>query len=75
MAFDEAGRWLTIERGDPGGTATFTAANYGSEAITISLPSAATGWELALATVPGSPVAGTISLPPGTGAIFARPAG
>ena len=26
---DEAGRWLTIERGDPGGAATFTAANYG----------------------------------------------
>ena len=35
---DEAGRWLTIERGDPSGAATFTAANFGEQAAAIRLP-------------------------------------
>src|SRR3954469_12855074 len=35
---DEARRSVTIERGDPGGATTFTAANFGTEEAVIPLP-------------------------------------
>ncbi len=74
---DEAGRWLTIERGDPSGAATFTAANLGERAAALRLPADGARWELALATsstVPARVDGGTssFSLPPDTAAIFTR---
>ncbi|HEY4395799.1 MAG TPA: malto-oligosyltrehalose trehalohydrolase [Polyangia bacterium] len=73
VAFDEAGRWLTIERGDPGGAATFTAANYGERPVVLALPRTRAAWALALGSgLDVVAVGGTVSLPPGTGAIFAR---
>jgi maltooligosyltrehalose trehalohydrolase len=56
VAFDEAGRWLAIERGDPSGAATFTAANYGDAPAVIPLPARADGWSVALATIPDLPL-------------------
>ena len=75
VAFDEAGRWLTIARSDPGGSATFTAANYGAEPASIVIPG--DGWELALATLPEvapTRISGgtTVTLPRHAAALFAR---
>ena len=74
---DEAGRLVTIERGDPSGAATFTAANFGAEQTAIRLPAGGAGWELALATssVPPARVDGatvSFSLPRDTAAVFIR---
>ena len=76
VAADEARRSVTIERGDPSGAATFTAANFGDEEAAIRLPSGAR-WELALATssvAPGRMDGGTgsIALPGDTAALFTR---
>jgi len=67
---DEAGRWLTIRRGDPGGAATFTCANLGDAPVRISLPEGR--WRLALATVSTqeSEPTGTVMLAPSTAAIY-----
>ena len=74
---DEAGRWLTIERGDPGGAATFTCANFGdAPARDSTLPDGA--WELALATQPSVSASATltggdvVTLPPSTALIYER---
>ncbi|HEY6476428.1 MAG TPA: malto-oligosyltrehalose trehalohydrolase [Polyangia bacterium] len=67
VAFDEAGRWLTVERRDPGGAATFTAANYGEAPTLIALPANGEGWSVALATTDGPPPRperGMIAVPP-----------
>ena len=74
---DEAGRSVTIERGDPSGATTFTAANLGEQVAALRLPAEGAGWELALATsstVPARVDGGTrsFSLPPDTAAIFTR---
>jgi maltooligosyltrehalose trehalohydrolase len=75
VAFDEAGRWLTIERGDPAGAATFTAANYGDAPAAIQLPARGDGWSVALATIPGLPVPraerGVLVVPPGAAFLLA----
>ncbi len=80
VAADEAGLWLTIERGDPSGAASFTAANYGGQVATIRLPADGARWGLALcssaaagrlAVDPGAP----LSLPRDTAAIFTRDPG
>jgi maltooligosyltrehalose trehalohydrolase len=76
VAFDENARWLTIARRDPGGSATFTAANLGQEAARVMVPNDPGAWRLALATasleVPREPAAGvTFSLPPGSAVIYA----
>ena len=49
---DEAGRWLTIRRGDPTGAASFTIANLGDAPLRLRLPEGPPGarWRLALAT-------------------------
>ena len=47
---DEAGRWLTIVRGDAWGASTFTCANLGDAPARIRLPAGT--WRLALATEP-----------------------
>ncbi len=76
VSADEAGRWLTIERGDPSGAATFTAANLGEQAASIQLPEGP-GWEPMLSTS-GDPAAlrfelgAVMSLPPGVALLFAR---
>jgi maltooligosyltrehalose trehalohydrolase len=77
VEFDEPDRWLTIHRRDPGGAATFTAANLGHRAVRIALPNEDGGWSLALATlagaVPDQARAGaSISLPSAVALIFAR---
>ena len=56
---DEAARSVTIERGDPSGAATFTAANFGPEEAPIRLPAGGARWELALATSSGAARAST----------------
>jgi maltooligosyltrehalose trehalohydrolase len=76
---DEAGRLVTIERGDPSGAATFTAANFGDQEAAIRLP-AGGPWELALATSSVAPArvdGGTASfaLPRDTAAVFTRISG
>jgi maltooligosyltrehalose trehalohydrolase len=67
VTIDEGARWLTIERGDPGGTGTFTAANYGDGPAEIRLP-ARGDWRLALATDSGLTAVslgrGRIAVPP-----------
>ena len=70
---DEAGRWLTIARSDPGGATTFTAANLGERAAALRLPGAG-GWKLALASTatPAAELSGAVSLPRNAGFIFAR---
>jgi maltooligosyltrehalose trehalohydrolase len=70
VEWDEAGRWLAIRRGDPGGGATFTAANLGDAAARIRLP--AGSWKLALATSdpPATASDGTLRLAPSTAAIY-----
>ena len=75
VAFDERARWLTITRRDPGGAATFTAANLGAEAASVTVPSGAGSWRLALATadlaLPGEARAGAaFSLPPASAVIY-----
>ena len=77
VAFDEAGRWLTIERGDPGGAATFTAANYGDAPASVRLPAAGEGWKVALATGPfeaprRADGGASLTLPGGAGLIYTR---
>ena len=47
VRFHEAGRWLTIERGDAGGGAALLACNLSGESCEITLH-AAGGWRLAL---------------------------
>jgi maltooligosyltrehalose trehalohydrolase len=74
---DEEGRWLTIERGDPSGAATFTAANFGAEEATIRLPAGGARWELALATSSVAPArvdgnTASFSLPRDVAAVFIR---
>ncbi|HEX3901496.1 MAG TPA: malto-oligosyltrehalose trehalohydrolase [Polyangia bacterium] len=73
VAADAAGRWLTIARGDPGGAATFTAANFGEQTAQILLPEGG-GWKLALATnaAPASDLSVAVSLPENAGLILAR---
>jgi hypothetical protein len=73
---DEAGRWLTIERGDPSGAATFTAANLGERTASIRLPEG-TGWAPALATSGDAAaqrfeLGAALSVPPGVAWLFAR---
>ena len=76
VSADEAGRWLTIERGDPTGAATFTVANFGARPAEVRLPGG-NGWGRRLATSadptpsrldPGAP----ILLLPGVAQLFAR---
>jgi hypothetical protein len=74
---DEAARTVTIERGDPSGAATFTAANFGAHEATIRLPAGGAGWELALATSSIAPArveegTASVSLPRDTAAVFTR---
>jgi maltooligosyltrehalose trehalohydrolase len=73
VAFDEAARWLTIERGDPGGAATFTAANYGDAPAAIPLP-AGGEWSVALATIPQPPPRAdrVVVVPPAAAFLLAR---
>ncbi len=79
VAFDEADRWLTIHRRDPGGAATFTAANLGEHSAVIAAPGAGAPWQLELATLarreparaePGA----TFSLSPGSAVILSTEA-
>jgi maltooligosyltrehalose trehalohydrolase len=76
VASDEAGRWLTILRGDPGGAATFTCANLGEAPARIPLPEGA--WKLALATQPSASASATlmggdvVTLPPSTALLYER---
>ena len=73
---DEAGRWLTIHRGDPSGAAAVTLANLGDAAGDVRLPPGR--WRLALATAalpalePGASADGgaAVALPPSSAAIF-----
>jgi maltooligosyltrehalose trehalohydrolase len=75
---DEAGRWLAIQRGDPGGSAVATLANLGDAAADVPLPPGR--WRLALATAalpalePGAKVdgAGVVALPTASAAIFEK---
>jgi maltooligosyltrehalose trehalohydrolase len=74
---DEERRTLTIERGDPSGAATFTAANFGAEEGAIRLPDGAGRWELALATSSMAPPrmdgdTTLVALPSHAAAVFAR---
>jgi maltooligosyltrehalose trehalohydrolase len=48
VRFDEAGRWLALERGDPGGGAAVVAANLGGAAREVPLPPGS--WRVALWT-------------------------
>ena len=77
---DEERRALTIERGDPSGAATFTAANFGAEEAAIRLPAGGARWELVLATSSMAPArvdggAASFSLPPDAAAVFVRAPG
>jgi maltooligosyltrehalose trehalohydrolase len=77
VAFDEAGRWLTIARGDPSGAATFTAANFGDGPARILVPGDRGPWKLLLGTrpevVPDRIAAGaSITLPAGAALLCAR---
>src|SRR5204863_167020 len=71
---DEAGRWLTILRGDVGGGATFTCANLGDAPARVRFPDGI--WRLALATEPAvaaaAPDDATLALPAATAAIYER---
>jgi maltooligosyltrehalose trehalohydrolase len=71
---DEAARWITIHRGDPGGGEALTVANLGARPATIPLPRATRGWRLALATDPAAaatPAAdGTVTIAPATALVF-----
>jgi maltooligosyltrehalose trehalohydrolase len=68
---DEA-RWLGIERGDPSGAATFTAANLSDNPARIACPKGK--WTLALTTgdPPDADTEDAIVLAPWTAAIFER---
>jgi maltooligosyltrehalose trehalohydrolase len=74
---DDAARLVTIRRGDPGGTATFTIANFADGAALVRLPEEGR-WQLALATqLVGAPAgvlepAAPITVPGSTGYIFER---
>jgi len=70
---DEAGRWLTIVRGDAWGASTFTCANLGDAPARIRLPAGV--WKLALATEPSIgavDAGGTLVLAPSSAAIYER---
>lgn len=71
---DEAGRVLTILRGDDSGAATFTCANLGDEAARVPIPDGT--WRLALATDASIATTAsdreTVAFPPSTGAIYER---
>jgi maltooligosyltrehalose trehalohydrolase len=76
VQFDDAADWLTIHRRDPGGAATFTAANFGDGEARLELPREGGSWSLALATTPGSAPdharpGASISLPAAVAVIFA----
>ncbi|HLK91876.1 MAG TPA: malto-oligosyltrehalose trehalohydrolase [Polyangia bacterium] len=76
VAFDEAGGWLTIARGDPGGEATFTAATLGEHGATFALPTGG-GWRVVLSTAAREAprlADGVLELAPGAAAILARDA-
>jgi maltooligosyltrehalose trehalohydrolase len=70
---DEAGRWLTILRGDAAGGATFTCANMGDAPARIRFPEGT--WRLVLAT-DGAPAEATRGLQstfaPSTAALYER---
>jgi hypothetical protein len=74
VAHDEDGRWLSIQRGDDNGAATFTGANLGDAPVHIRLPDGA--WRLALSTeasMPASAAGGAaVTFPPSTAAIYER---
>ena len=73
---DEAGRWVTIRRGDPSGAATLTVANLGDRNVRIRVPLEAAGWRLCLATgaAPDVPELGVATavlvVPPAIALIF-----
>jgi maltooligosyltrehalose trehalohydrolase len=75
---DEAGRWLTIVRGDAGGGAAFTCANLGAEPAQMRFPDGT--WRLALASEPSIDCTATadgrtlLLLAPSTVAIYERTA-
>ena len=70
LAFHEDERWLAIERRDPGGAATFTAANLADATARVRSP--AGRWRLALATEgpPRAEGGGTLLLAPWSAAIY-----
>jgi maltooligosyltrehalose trehalohydrolase len=70
--FDEAARWLVVERADPGGGRALCCASLGDAGVPLPLPDGA--WRLALATEAGaapSEASGTLALPPRAAAVFA----
>jgi maltooligosyltrehalose trehalohydrolase len=75
VTHDEDGRWLTIDRRDPGGAAAFTAANLGDRPARIPLPPG--HWKLALASTGEAPTAASdagaeLVVAPWTAAIYER---
>jgi maltooligosyltrehalose trehalohydrolase len=75
VEFDEAGRWLTIQRSDPGGAATFTCATLGDAPARVTLPEG--NWRLALATDGAGGAAAlaggeVVALEPSTARIYER---
>jgi maltooligosyltrehalose trehalohydrolase len=80
VEFDEAGRWLTIARGDPNGSAALILANLGDRPADVPVLPRAAGWRLALSTRPDTrpdlgfpnraPVP-LLSLPPATALVLA----
>jgi maltooligosyltrehalose trehalohydrolase len=77
VEFDEAGRWLTIERGDPNGGAALTLANLGDRPADLPVPRRPGGWRLTLSTRPDAGVTNNrapgplMSLPPATALVLA----
>jgi maltooligosyltrehalose trehalohydrolase len=70
---DEAGRWMTILRGDAGGGATLTCANLGDAPARIRFPEGR--WRLALATdsAAAEGIGGeTVAFAPSTAALYER---
>jgi maltooligosyltrehalose trehalohydrolase len=70
---DEDGRWLAMERGDPGGGRALCCANLGGAEARVPMPPAASPWRLALATDGGAAPAeaeGAVLLPARTAAVF-----
>ncbi|HMF41278.1 MAG TPA: malto-oligosyltrehalose trehalohydrolase [Polyangia bacterium] len=70
LDFHDGARWLAIERRDPGGAATFTAANLADAQARVPAPQGR--WRLALATEspPRAARDGTLVLAPWTAAIY-----
>jgi maltooligosyltrehalose trehalohydrolase len=76
--FDEAGRWLTIRRGDPDGSAALTCVNLGDGPVEVRLPpSPGEGWRTVLSTIAAPPDAAalaggtTLTLPTASARILA----